>query len=163
VNGVLVLDIDQCRECGSCRVPCSYPLHPDNHGIAGLREIAEFSLSCRHCVHPPCVRVCPASALTRSTPDGMITRRKDLCVSCGSCAFACPFGAIPPEILSAADSVCDFCAGRLDPGEAPVCVGGCGAVTFVPAENAAGLELRAGSGRFFAIGRSWKRRGRETG
>jgi Fe-S-cluster-containing dehydrogenase component len=163
MNGVLVIDIEKCRACGSCRVPCSYPLHPDNNGIARLREIAEFTLSCRHCVHPPCLRACPSSALTRSPQDGMITRRADRCVSCGSCAYACPFGAIPPELLTAPESVCDFCAERVAPDDAPVCAGGCGAVAFVPGENAIGRECRAGSGRFFAVGRSWKRRGRETG
>lgn len=156
MNGILVIDLDRCRECGSCRVPCSYPIHSGNNGIARLREIAEFALSCRRCVRPPCVRVCPASALSRNAADGTIARRKDRCVSCGSCAFACPFGAIPPELLAPSESVCDFCEGRLGPGETPVCAGGCGAVSFVSGENAPGVELAAGSGRFRALVRSWK-------
>lgn len=162
MSGVLVIDIDRCRECGSCQVPCSYTLHPENNGILRLREIAEFALSCRRCVRPPCVQACPASALQRSTADGLITRRPDRCVTCGSCAFACPFGAIPTEVLVSPESVCDLCAGRLSEGESPVCVGGCGrgAVTFVPRENAAGVELRAASGSFFAAGKS---RGKKTG
>jgi Fe-S-cluster-containing dehydrogenase component len=164
MNGVLVIDIEKCRKCGSCRVPCSYPLHPENNGITRLREIAEFALSCRRCVRPPCVRACPASALSRLSADGIITRRPDRCVSCGSCAFACPFGAIPTEVLTGPESVCDLCNDRLAPEESPVCVGGCsrGAVSFVPRENEAGIECRAGSGLFFAVGRSWKRRTMET-
>ncbi len=159
MSGVLVINIDRCRECGSCRVPCSYTLHPENNGISRLREIAEFALSCRRCVRPPCIRTCPASALQRSTTDGLITRRPDRCVSCGSCAFACPFGAIPVEVLVSPESVCDLCAGRLAEGESPVCAGGCGrgAISFVPLEKAAGIELRAGSGSFFAVGKSWKK------
>lgn len=164
MSGVLVIDIEKCRHCGTCKVPCSYPLHPDNNGIARLREIAEFALSCRRCVHAPCIRVCPASALSRHPEDGIISRRTDRCVSCGSCAFACPFGAIPPEVLTGPDSVCDLCAGRLAPGESPVCVGGCDrkAISFVPGGKAAGVQLRAGTGVFFAAGRSWKRRVRES-
>ncbi|MDM7925877.1 MAG: 4Fe-4S dicluster domain-containing protein [bacterium] len=159
MSGVLVIDIDRCRECGSCKVPCSYTLHPENNGILRLREIAEFALSCRRCVRPPCVRACPASALQRTPSDGLITRRPDRCVSCGSCAFSCPFGAIPTEVLISPESVCDLCAGRLAEGESPVCVGACGrgAVSFVPREKASGVELRAGSVPFFAVGKSWKK------
>ena len=122
---VLVIDLEKCRECPSCKAPCSYRLHAGNDGIARLREIAEFSVVCRHCENPPCVKICPVSALERG-PDGLLERHGHRCVACGSCCHACPFGALLPELMRIEASGCDFCLGRLQNGESPICVEGCG-------------------------------------
>jgi Fe-S-cluster-containing dehydrogenase component len=47
-------------------------------------------------------------------------------VACKSCCFACPFGVILPELMRISASACDFCIGRLNEGEPPVCTTGCG-------------------------------------
>jgi Fe-S-cluster-containing dehydrogenase component len=125
MKSVLFIDLEKCRECPSCRVPCSYTLHEDNDGIGRLREIAEFTVTCRRCEDPPCVRGCPTGALER-TGGGMIVRHGVLCVACKSCCFACPFGVILPELMRIQASECDLCAGRLKENEPPVCAGGCG-------------------------------------
>jgi len=48
-----------------------------------------------------------------------------MCVSCKSCAVACPFGTIFFEILPFLTFTCDLCQGRLKEGEEPVCVRAC--------------------------------------
>lgn len=125
MNPVLFIDLDRCRRCRSCKAPCSYRLLRGNDGVARLRETAEFSVICRHCENPPCVKACPASALERG-PDGILVRHGHRCVACRSCCHACPFGALLPELMRIEASGCDFCLGRLKDGESPACVGGCG-------------------------------------
>jgi len=141
----LAIDLDKCRECRSCKAPCSYRMHPGNDGIARLREIAEFSDLCRRCVNPPCVKACPSGALERAST-GIPERNGLLCVACRSCSHACPFGVILPELMRIDRSVCDFCLGRLKPGESPVCVEGCGRGAirygdFKPEEGARGRAV----------------------
>ena len=120
----LFIDLELCRKCRSCRIPCSYFYHPGNEGAVYLREIAEFAATCRRCEDAPCVKVCPTDALEKQ--DGGLVRRYNLrCVSCKTCCHACPFGVILPEVIPYALSRCDFCIGRLEPGDVPVCVGSC--------------------------------------
>jgi len=121
----LYIDLEKCRACDSCQAPCSYFYHPFNDGIKYLREIAEFSTTCRQCEAAPCIHACPSEALER-LDDGMIIRWNMRCVACNTCSFACPFGTILPELIRYEQSRCDYCIGRLDDGELPICVGGCG-------------------------------------
>jgi Fe-S-cluster-containing dehydrogenase component len=46
-------------------------------------------------------------------------------VQCLSCAAACPFGIILPELLKRTAAACDFCLPRLAPDQDPVCAAGC--------------------------------------
>ncbi|MEI8598142.1 4Fe-4S binding protein [Vibrio sp. M60_M31a] len=45
-----------------------------------------------HCTDAPCMAVCPADCFEH-TEDGIVLHNKDLCIGCGYCLFACPFGA----------------------------------------------------------------------
>ena len=120
----LFIDLEICRKCNNCDVACSYFYHPFNDGIRSMREIGEFTVTCRKCDDAPCVSSCPKDALEKGE-DGIVKRYNMRCVSCKTCAYACPFGTILPELLPYAMSRCDFCLGRLGPDEIPVCVGGC--------------------------------------
>ncbi len=120
----LFIDLEICRKCKSCDVHCSYFYHPFNSGVVYLREWAEFATVCRQCMTAPCVKSCPMEALEKQ-PDGVLKRYNLRCVSCKTCSYACPFGTIVPELIPYAVSHCDFCIGRLEEGDIPVCVGGC--------------------------------------
>ena len=52
-----------------------------------------------HCSDAPCAAVCPVDCFVR-TEDGVVLHDKDLCIGCGYCFYACPFGApqFPQEI-----------------------------------------------------------------
>ena len=86
-----------------------------------------FALLCRRCVVASCVDACPFDAIERQE-DGIIKRYNLRCVSCKSCAHACPFGTIYPEMLTFYDlpyeSVCEQCLAGSD--EEPACVASCG-------------------------------------
>jgi Fe-S-cluster-containing dehydrogenase component len=93
--------------------------------------------SCQHCKHPACMIDCPTGAIGRD-PAGSVFVREDLCVGCGRCESACPWGSVHmapraveaaearrrlPVVLSAEVAVkCDLCS-ELPAG--PACVSAC--------------------------------------
>ena len=137
----LVVSLDTCRDCAECTATCSYPYHGDNNGIARLRELAGYELSCRRCEERLCVQACPNEALEEQE-NGDLKRYNMRCTGCLSCSHACPFGNIIPAALQFRDTMCDFCAGR--DGETPECVRTCPekAITMEEvSEEAPGIHL----------------------
>ncbi len=76
---------------------------------------------CNHCVNPPCVRICPVTAMYQRD-DGIVEFDGSICIGCKSCMQACPYDSIylDPETNTAAK--CTFCAHRVDVGLEPACV-----------------------------------------
>ena len=133
----LYIDLDICNTCKECRACCDYFYHPQNNGIASLREYATFATICRHCEQAPCVNACYHNALERAA-DGHIKRYKMRCTSCKSCSVACPFGIIFQDFIPYLDSKCDFCIGSQD--KIPSCVSSCPQRVITVEEVAEDLE-----------------------
>ncbi|MCK6627006.1 MAG: polysulfide reductase NrfD [Anaerolineae bacterium] len=76
---------------------------------------------CNHCANPPCVRICPVTAMYQRH-DGIVEFDPDVCIGCKACMQACPYDAIylDPETHTAAK--CHFCSHRTDIGLQPACV-----------------------------------------
>lgn len=76
---------------------------------------------CNHCANPPCVRICPVTAMYQRH-DGIVEFDPDVCIGCKACMQACPYDAIylDPETHTAAK--CHFCSHRTDLGLQPACV-----------------------------------------
>ncbi|MCL4295296.1 MAG: polysulfide reductase NrfD [Anaerolineae bacterium] len=76
---------------------------------------------CNHCANPPCVRICPVTAMYQRH-DGIVEFDPDVCIGCKACMQACPYDAIylDPETRTAAK--CHFCSHRTDIGLQPACV-----------------------------------------
>ena len=79
--------------------------------------------ACINCKHTDCVEVCPVDCFYQ-TDQGVVLHSKDLCIGCGYCFYACPFGA--PQFPQAGNygsrgkmDKCTFCAGgpEADMGE----------------------------------------------
>ncbi|MCX6355833.1 MAG: 4Fe-4S dicluster domain-containing protein [Candidatus Aureabacteria bacterium] len=119
----LFINLDICSECPDCVVGCSYYYHPNNRGIDRLRELVTYALVCRHCDSGTCVRACPVEALERDDA-GILERHSMRCIGCTSCAHACPFGTIYPDLLPYSFSGCDLCSDRAG-HEPPLCVCTC--------------------------------------
>jgi formate dehydrogenase iron-sulfur subunit len=88
-------------------------------GVPGERSI---SVACMHCSDAPCMAVCPVDCFYK-TDEGVVLHDKDLCIGCGYCFYACPFGA--PQFPQAGAfglrgkmDKCTFCAAarRRTPG-----------------------------------------------
>ncbi len=119
----LFIDLELCDKCRECKVACAYFYHPQNNGIDSLREYATFATICRQCAEAPCVNSCYHNALEKQA-DGLLKRYSMRCTSCKSCAIACPFGVIFPELIPYINSRCDYCL-SLGKQKMPLCVSSC--------------------------------------
>ena len=95
-----ICDAERCIECNGCVTACKNEhevpwgvnrrrLVTVNDGKPGERSI---SVACMHCTDAPCMAVCPVDCFYK-TEEGVVLHDKDLCIGCGYCFYACPFGA----------------------------------------------------------------------
>jgi Fe-S-cluster-containing dehydrogenase component len=128
-NGLrLFIDLDVCArgECEHCEAKCSYFYHSGNYGIISCAELASYVLVCRRCEEPHCVNSCPREALEQQKDKQKLLIRHNMrCVSCRSCSHGCPYGTIYPELVPQLVHVCDFCLGRRDHSNEPLCISAC--------------------------------------
>jgi Fe-S-cluster-containing dehydrogenase component/CRP-like cAMP-binding protein len=146
-GSMLVIDDEACVRCGQCAWACA-DAHDD--GVSRLvrrgekvtvRSAADGSTralvvpgSCQHCKHPACMVDCPTGAIGRD-PRGEVFVRAELCVGCGHCVKACPWGSVhmAPRAgdakrklpLAPSEQVavkCDLCR---EVAEGPACVRAC--------------------------------------
>ena len=94
----MVIDLDKCIGCEYCQRACSATndVAPDMAWNIVVEEKTTagntffFSRHCLHCVHAPCVEVCPVRA-TYHRDDGLVVMDYDRCIGCRYCQVACPF------------------------------------------------------------------------
>jgi formate dehydrogenase iron-sulfur subunit len=93
-------DAERCIECNACVTACKNE-HEVPWGINRRRVVTmddglpgekSISVACMHCSDPPCMAVCPVDCFYQ-TEQGVVLHSKDLCIGCGYCFYACPFGA----------------------------------------------------------------------
>jgi len=116
-------DAERCIECNACVTACKneneVPWGVNRRRVVTIKdgEPGERSLSvaCMHCSDAPCAAVCPVDCFY-TTEDGVVLHDKDICIGCGYCFYACPFGA--PQFPKAGAFAsrgkmdkCTFCAG----------------------------------------------------
>ncbi len=138
----LFINLDVCAtgKCQKCEIKCSYLYHPENCGIISAVELATYSLVCRRCEEPHCVKACPQEALEQQKDKNKLLIRHNLrCVSCKSCSHACPYGTIYPENVPLLIHNCDYCLDRRNTKDEPLCISSCphGALLLAQAD----LEL----------------------
>lgn len=125
-----ICDTNRCIECNGCVTACKNAndvpwgvnrrrVVTINDGQPGERSL---SVACMHCSDAPCMAVCPVDCFTQ-TADGVVLHDKDLCIGCGYCLYACPFGA--PQFPQAGAfgargkmDKCTFCSGGPGKGSA---------------------------------------------
>ncbi len=150
----IVLRLDYCIGCRSCEAACRSRFK----GEARIRhaELDAATLmpqACRHCEEPLCAAACPFKVIVRDPETGIVRKSDFHCVGCRSCALACPFGVIQPELVRHMAQKCSLCSDR---PEGPRCVQTCptGALQFV--ETPAKLETAVGA-RHSGRSAHWRR------
>jgi formate dehydrogenase iron-sulfur subunit len=122
-------DAERCIECNGCVTACKQEHNVPwgvnrrrvvtvNDGVPGEKSI---SVACMHCSDAPCMAVCPVDCFYR-TDEGVVLHDKDLCIGCGYCFYACPFGA--PQFPQAAEFT-KYGRNRLAEGKLPACAEMC--------------------------------------
>jgi len=103
-----------CDNCGDCVKAC---MQKNKVGrIAIMEKDGKYiPILCQHCASAPCKEVCPVLAIEHK--DGYVYLNEDVCIGCGLCALACPFGAILMEDKAYKCILCD--------GDEPACVKAC--------------------------------------
>ncbi|MCU0477062.1 MAG: polysulfide reductase NrfD [Anaerolineae bacterium] len=76
---------------------------------------------CNHCANPPCVRICPVTAMYQRA-DGIVEFDPSICIGCKACLQACPYDAIYIDPEDGTAAKCHYCAHRTEIGLEPACV-----------------------------------------
>lgn len=99
----MVIDLRRCVGCDACTVACKvsngtpagvFFSHVDNtvEGTYPNAVNVYLPVLCNQCAKPACVPVCPVQA-SYVGENGIVYVNQDLCIGCGSCVSACPYGA----------------------------------------------------------------------
>jgi len=110
-----VIDVNLCVGCQACMFACARRLGHGGldgtcihvHSAGGFRK-GFVVIVCRACADPPCARVCPTDALP-AREGGGVKLKADLCIGCGNCAEACPFGAVLWDRREDKPRICVYC------------------------------------------------------
>ncbi len=127
-----VIDHRKCIGCHACTVACKaehgVPLGVNRTYVKQV-EVGtwphvrrHFQVTrCNQCDRPPCVEICPVTAMFRR-PDGIVDFDRSVCIGCKACIAACPYDAIYMDPESHSAEKCNFCTHRIDLGLEPACV-----------------------------------------
>jgi len=132
MNYGFVIDNRKCIGCHACSTACK----SENEVALGVYrtwvkyvEIGVYPdarrhfqvTRCNHCANPPCVRICPVTAMYQRH-DGIVEFDSSICIGCKACMQACPYDAIYLDPDSGTAAKCHFCAHRIEIGLEPACV-----------------------------------------
>jgi len=134
-------DQTRCTGCYTCSVACKdwndIPIGVNWRQIKTIENgtfpnlfLAYLSISCNHCIDPPCVKACPTGAIIKRESDGIVVVNSEKCLGkkdCGSkCLKVCPWDI--PQFREEENSKmekCNFCIERLEKGQQTICVEAC--------------------------------------
>ena len=132
MNYGFVIDNQRCIGCHACSTACKseneVPLGVARTWVKYVERGAypdarrTFQVTrCNHCENPPCVRICPVTAMYQRD-DGIVEFDPSVCIGCKACMQACPYDAIHIDPDSGTAAKCHYCAHRIDIGLEPACV-----------------------------------------
>ena len=107
MNRFILADPARCIGCSTCMAACSVTHEEEGLLSAPRLTVARDAdrvapVACRHCETMPCASACPAQAISRA--DSLVRVDEALCLGCGLCGLACPFGAIEQTPARAFDA-----------------------------------------------------------
>ena len=132
MNYGFVIDNRNCIGCHACSTACKaeneVPLgvyrtwvkYVEKGRFPDARRSFQVT-RCNHCANPPCVRICPVTAMYQRE-DGIVEFDSDVCIGCKACLQACPYDAIHIDPNTGTAAKCHYCSHRTDNGLEPACV-----------------------------------------
>ncbi len=132
MNYGFIIDNRKCIGCHACSTACKseneVPLGVNRTWVKYVETGAypdvtrHFQVTrCNHCANPPCVRICPVTAMYQRD-DGIVEFDANACIGCKACMQACPYDAIYIDPDSHTAAKCHYCAHRTEIGLEPACV-----------------------------------------
>jgi Fe-S-cluster-containing dehydrogenase component/formate-dependent nitrite reductase membrane component NrfD len=132
MNYGFVIDNRACIGCHACSTACKsendVPLGVYRTWVkyvetgAGADARRHFQVTrCNHCANPPCVRICPVTAMYQRH-DGIVEFDARVCIGCKACLQACPYDAIYIDPDNGTAAKCHYCSHRTELGLEPACV-----------------------------------------
>ena len=149
---VVYVELDRCIACSNCEHACRFHQTGLKKGGASnifvsvdMERRRIYTGTCLQCETALCKQVCPVDALMRDTKTQAVTIDKEMCIGCGMCVVACPFGYMQLDDSIRRATKCDLCSGN------PKCVQVCmaralhfGSINSVAARKRARVDLRLG-------------------
>jgi len=132
MNYGFVIDNRKCIGCHACTVACktenqvpvgvnrTWVKYVEKGVFPDTRRVFQVT-RCNHCANPPCVTICPVTAMYRRK-DGIVDFDPDRCIGCKACMQACPYDSIYIDPDNGTAAKCHFCAHRTEVGLEPACV-----------------------------------------
>jgi len=135
----MLYDSSKCIGCKMCENACAWENDLIETAVAGespsknyleVKSLKNddgrklfFKRHCLHCKEASCEAVCPTGAAHHEGEYVMFD--EDVCIGCGYCVEACPYG-IPVREEEKAAQKCIFCLNtRIKKGKEPACVNAC--------------------------------------
>jgi formate dehydrogenase gamma subunit len=133
----MLLDLDLCVGCKACLSACKEQWD-SGPGVTrasvrtietGTRAGGDLAVTfypgvCMQCEAHPCTEDCPTGA-TYVDGNGVVVVDPEVCIGCGSCVGACPYGARRVDPVKRIVEKCTLCAPYVARGEQPACVATC--------------------------------------
>lgn len=123
---VVYVELDRCIACLSCERACLFQRSGQkgswNPNIFVSVDIERRQIragTCLQCDTALCMQVCPASAISRDPETTAVVVDDQICLGCGMCVAACPFGYMLLDDALRTATKCDLCGGN------PKCVQMC--------------------------------------
>ena len=161
----MFIDVSRCYGCMACVAAC---MAENNVPIGDFRTWVERFVrpngsvvfvpkQCNHCENPSCVIPCPTGATFKRVEDGLVLINDEVCIGCGACIQACPYGARYLNKVKGIADKCTFCEHRIKNGLLPACVEACptGARIFGDLESEISELSMLVKGQSFLLLKAW--------
>jgi carbon-monoxide dehydrogenase iron sulfur subunit len=141
---IVFVELDRCIACLSCVQVCLFQQADRNRGwIPNIFLNVDIERrrihigTCQQCETALCMEACPVGGITRDPKTAAVVVDKAMCIGCGLCVAACPFGNMHLDESFQKATKCDLCGGN------PKCVQVCmaKALHFGSIDSLAELKL----------------------
>jgi carbon-monoxide dehydrogenase iron sulfur subunit len=123
---VVYVELDRCIACLSCERACLFQQAARNMGWSpnifirvDMERRRIYAGTCLQCETALCLEACPVNAIKRDPETTAVVVDDVICLGCGMCVAACPFGYMHLDDSFRKATKCDLCGGN------PKCVQMC--------------------------------------